>query len=123
MINLSKAAVDEIRRLQSKRQQSQTRVRLGVKVGGCAEFYYTLDFDDTLNSSDRVYDCSGISVVVDEQSFDSLADLSLDYSEDLMGGGFRFHNPKAIETCGCGNSFRLSSSSTPYSSTDSALTH
>jgi Fe-S cluster assembly iron-binding protein IscA len=31
----------------------------------------------------------------------------LDYSEDLMGGGFRFHNPNAIETCGCGNSFRL----------------
>ncbi|HAG81627.1 MAG TPA: iron-sulfur cluster assembly accessory protein [Cyanobacteria bacterium UBA12227] len=107
MINLRKAAVDEIRRLKLKRNQPEARLRLGVRPGGCADFYYSLEFDQVVNPGDRVYECSSISVIVDEQSFNYIADLTLDYSEDLMGGGFRFHNPKAIESCGCGNSFRV----------------
>jgi iron-sulfur cluster assembly accessory protein len=107
MINLSKAAVEEIRRLHLRRHNLEARLRLGVKAGGCSELYYTIDFDEAINPGDRVYDYSGLSVIVDEQSFDSLNELTLDYSEDLMGGGFRFHNPKAVESCGCGNSFRV----------------
>jgi iron-sulfur cluster assembly accessory protein len=107
MINLSKAAAGEIRRLQLRRQNPETRLRLGVQSGGCAALYYTIDFDKTMNPGDRVYDCGGISVIVDEQSLNYIEDLTLDYSEDLMGGGFRFHNPKAVESCGCGNSFRV----------------
>lgn len=107
MIELSRAAVSEVRRLQSKHHTPEAYLRLGVQQGGCAQFYYTLDFEPTLNTGDRVYDCSGIRIVVDAQSFPSLNGLRLDYSEDLMGGGFRFHNPNAVESCGCGNSFRL----------------
>ena len=107
MITLSQAATDEIRRLQTKRQQQQARLRLGVKSGGCADLYYTVEFDDAVRASDRVYDCQGVAVVVDEASIKHLTNLTLDYSEDLMGGGFRFYNPNAIETCGCGNSFRV----------------
>lgn len=107
MINLSKAAADEIRRLQVRRQKTKARLRLGVQVGGCSAFYYSIDFDELSNASDRVYDCDGIPVIVDNESLNYIGDLTLDYSEDLMGGGFRFHNPKAIESCGCGNSFRV----------------
>lgn len=106
MINLSKAAVEEIKRLQLRRQKPEARLRLGVKAGGCAAFYYTIDFDEAINLGDRIYECSGIAVVVDESSLNSINELQLDYSEDLMGGAFRFHNPKAQESCGCGNSFR-----------------
>lgn len=107
MINITKAAAGEIRRLQLTRHKSEARLRLGVNLGGCAELYYTLDFDEAVKSSDRVYDCYGISILVDEESFNYITGLTLDYSEDLMGGGFRFHNPNAIENCGCGNSFRV----------------
>ncbi|MFP4119428.1 HesB/IscA family protein [Coleofasciculus sp.] len=107
MITLSQAAIAEIRRLQTKRQQQQARLRLGVKPGGCADLYYTLEFDHAVRASDRVYECQGIVVVVDEASIKHLTTLTLDYSEDLMGGGFRFDNPNAIESCGCGNSFRV----------------
>ncbi|MBE9125710.1 MULTISPECIES: HesB/IscA family protein [unclassified Coleofasciculus] len=106
MIHLSTVAAKEINRLQLKHQQLEARLRLGVQKGGCAEFYYTLDFDEGINPGDRIYECGGISVIVDEQSVHYIADLTLEYSEDLMGGGFRFHNPKALESCGCGNSFR-----------------
>ncbi len=107
MINLSKAAAGEIRRLQMRRQKPEAQLRLGVKTGGCADLYYTIDFDESAHPSDRLYDCDGISVLVDEQSISYLTGLTLDYSEDLMGGGFRFHNPNAVESCGCGNSFRM----------------
>lgn len=107
MINLSTAAIAEIRRLQVRRNKSAASLRLGVKTGGCAELYYTIDFDQVVNSNDCVYDCGGISVIVDPQSLNVINELTLDYSEDLMGGGFRFHNPKAVESCGCGNSFRI----------------
>lgn len=107
MIKLSQAAANEIGRLQSKRQRPKARLRIGVQSGGCADLYYTIDFDEEINPSDRVYNCDGIGVVIDETSLNAIAGLVLDYSEDLMGGGFRFHNPNASETCGCGNSFRL----------------
>lgn len=107
MINISKAAVEEIRRLQLRRHKSEAQLRLGVKAGGCADLYYTIDFEQVSNPSDLVYDCDGISVIVDLESINSISELTLDYSEDLMGGGFRFHNPQAVETCGCGNSFRI----------------
>jgi len=109
MINLSKAAVGEIKRLQTRRQKLDARIRLGVQKGGCADFYYTLDFDEAPQPGDRIYNCDEISVVIDEQSFNYISDLTLDYSEDLMGGGFRFHNPKAVTSCGCGNSFGIDS--------------
>lgn len=108
MIQLSKAAASEIKRLQMHRRQSQAKLRLSVQAGGCADFYYTIDFDEAISQGDRVYDCHHIQVVVDSQSLNYLTGLTLDYSEDLMGGGFRFHNPNAVESCGCGNSFRVS---------------
>lgn len=107
MINLSKAAVDEIRRLQLRRQELTARLRLGVQRGGCADFYYTLGFDESVHPQDHIYECDEISVIVDEESLGYIRGLRLDYTEDLMGGGFRFHNPNALESCGCGNSFRV----------------
>ncbi|NEO72546.1 iron-sulfur cluster assembly accessory protein [Moorena sp. SIO3H5] len=113
MIKLSKAAASEIRRVQSKRQKPEAKLRLGVSQGGCADFYYTIDFEQVINSEDQVYDCDGISVIVDPESLKTINGLTLDYSEDLMGGGFRFHNPNASESCGCGNSFRVDPSKAP----------
>ena len=113
MINLSEAAVGEIKRLQLRRQKPEARLRLGVQKGGCADLYYTIDFEEASNSDDRIYSCGDISIVVDEASFNYISELTLDYSEDLMGGGFRFHNPNAIESCGCGNSFRVAVSTQP----------
>lgn len=110
MIHISKSAADEIRRLQSWQRQLDARVRLGVQAGGCADFYYTVGFDEAVHSSDMVYDCSGIPVVVDVESLNYITGLTIDYSEDLMGGGFRYHNPNAASCCGCGNSFSLEKS-------------
>lgn len=104
MINVSAAAIREINRLKSKLANPEMLFRLQVRSGGCSGLVYHMTFDGS-NSSDRIYQCNGLSVVVDEQSDKYINDLNLDYSEDLMGGAFRFHNPKSVSVCGCGNSF------------------
>ncbi len=107
MIHLSPAAVSEIRRLKSRHPNPQAFFRLGIQPGGCSDFYYTLEFDEAPAPEDQVWESNDIQVLVNAKSRDYISGLRLDYSEDLMGGGFRFHNPNAAESCGCGNSFSL----------------
>lgn len=110
MIHLSPVAVGEIQRIQSCNSYQNAPVRLGVSPGGCADYYYTLKLEQpggAIASEDQVFHCGDIQIVIDSQSLKLVEGLTLDYSEDLMGGGFRFHNPQAVHTCGCGNSFAL----------------
>ncbi|MBO3460600.1 iron-sulfur cluster assembly accessory protein [Aetokthonos hydrillicola Thurmond2011] len=106
MIHLSTAAVSEIERVMSKQQQKPL-FRLAVKPGGCSGLFYDMAFESVVNDNDIVLNSHGIQVVIDTQSFQRIEGLHLDYSEDLMGGAFRFHNPQASTTCGCGNSFSI----------------
>lgn len=108
MIHLSPPAVKEIKRLLSKQPNSNVFFRLQVQAGGCSGLLYDMKFDEALKLDDQMYNCAGIPVVIDIQSLNYVSGLTLDYSEDLMGGGFRFHNPQAIAPCGCGNSFSVS---------------
>lgn len=110
MIHLSSSAANEIRRLLAKQLNQNILFRLQVQDGGCSGLFYNITFDEAV-FGDQVYNCSGIPVVVDAQSLNYISGLTLDYSEDLMGGGFRFHNPQAIASCSCGNSFSVSSNS------------
>ncbi|MBD2455937.1 iron-sulfur cluster assembly accessory protein [Nostoc sp. FACHB-87] len=106
MIQLSQAAKIEIERLKSK-QKSNTLVRLAVKPGGCSDLFYDMSFAEVVQPGDRTFEIGGLQILVDHQSLQYINELVLDYSEDLMGGGFRFHNPQAITTCSCGNSFAI----------------
>ncbi|WP_310410097.1 iron-sulfur cluster assembly accessory protein [Chamaesiphon sp. OTE_8_metabat_110] len=107
MIEISKAAIAEIKRMQMARNLVETNLRVGFTNGGCENFYYTIDFTDSILEQERVCRVDGISVVIDRHHLAYLDNLKLDYAEDLMGGGFRFENPLATNVCGCGNSFAI----------------
>jgi iron-sulfur cluster assembly accessory protein len=111
MIRLSHAAISEIVRLKAKRQKPDLKFRLSVQPSSCLALAYAMTFDTITYPDDQLYDYSGIQVVVDAKSLIAVNGLTIDYSEDLMGGGFRFHNPNASQSCGCGNSFSLSKAS------------
>lgn len=119
MVNISPAAVAEIKRIKLNRKIPDAYLRLVVKSGGCLDFFYDLQFESKVeiahqtNKSDRLIEVDGISLVVDTQSWKYVEFLKLDYAEDLMGGGFRFHNPQNHKTCGCGISFPKSISNSP----------
>lgn len=108
MIGLSEAAIQEVIRLRRRQPNNDHAfLRLGVQTAGCAGLSYHLEFVTTQGDSDRSFDCNGIQIVVDAKSFSYLSGLRLDYSEDLMGGSFRFDNPNAKQTCSCGHSFAV----------------
>ncbi|MDY6783809.1 MAG: iron-sulfur cluster assembly accessory protein [Cyanobacteriota bacterium] len=109
MIVLTQAAVTEIQRLQASSFKPDSLLRLSVKTGGCAGLYYVVEFASSARARDRVYESHGLSFAIDEESDRYLDGLKLDYSEDLMGGGFRFQNPNAFTSCRCGHSFSVES--------------
>ena len=107
MIEISAAAAQEIKRIQQSRQKVDSYFRLSVSSGGCSGLYYNLELSESISRGDRRYESHGFLILIDEDSYSCLEKLRIDYSEDLMGGGFRFHNPLASATCSCGLSFSL----------------
>jgi iron-sulfur cluster assembly accessory protein len=105
MIYLSKTAAQEVKRLKSKNPNSNVVFRLGVEAIGCSGLSYTMAFDGAPTPADTVCESEGIIIAIDPQHLKYLNELTIDYSEDLMGGGFRFDNPNAAQSCSCGNSF------------------
>ncbi len=108
MIDITERAQNEVRRIIEEQSLSDgTALRVGVKGGGCSGFSYTLGFDDQINSMDQVNEVKGVKVVCDPKSFLYLNGTQIDFEESLMGRGFKFGNPNASNSCGCGESFSV----------------
>ena len=104
-VQLTPTAIDMVRKMRAKEGLgAEHGMRIGVVGGGCSGFQYSLKFD-TKQEDDRVTDFDGVLVLVDEISLPYIAGTTLDYVEGLHGAGFRFDNPRASRTCGCGSSF------------------
>lgn len=105
VITLTEAAITEVKRLINVQGITEGGLRLGVKGGGCSGLSYTINFDEKIGPHDQVYDFEGVKVIVDAKSAIYLQGTQLDYQKDLMSGAFKFVNPNANKTCGCGESF------------------
>ena len=82
-------------------------LRVAVRGGGCSGFEYALDFEKEQRESDSVIEYEGLNVFVDPISGRYLAGTTIDYSLGMSGTGFKFDNPQATGTCGCGTSFAV----------------
>jgi iron-sulfur cluster assembly protein len=82
-------------------------LRIAVRGGGCSGFEYALDFESEARDNDYVYEQSGLTLYVDAVSARYLQGTSIDYVLGTSGAGFKFNNPKAAGTCGCGSSFAV----------------
>jgi iron-sulfur cluster assembly accessory protein len=80
-------------------------IRVGVAGGGCSGFQYTMDFENDPKDGDVVLDQHGLKLFVDPMSAMYLQGVTVDYVQGLQGAGFKFINPNAKNTCGCGSSF------------------
>jgi iron-sulfur cluster assembly protein len=104
-LDLSESAVAQIRKLIARDSRQGCGLRVGVTDGGCSGYSYKLDFDNQQRSNDIVLDRSGVLIYVDRDSAPYLRGTVIDFVDGLYGGGFKFTNPNATATCGCGTSF------------------
>ena len=112
-ILITNDAIEQISNL-LKGQSDKKALRVGVRSGGCSGMSYTMDFieGNEINPDDKVYDYSlnsdqSFQVVCDPKSLMYIYGMQLDFSKELIGGGFNFVNPNASQTCGCGSSFAV----------------
>ena len=82
-------------------------LRVAVRGGGCSGFEYALDFELEARDTDIVLDYEGLKVYVDPISARYLEGTEIDYVLGTTGAGFKFNNPQATGTCGCGSSFAV----------------
>jgi len=108
IVNLKPSALARLRELKAKQGTDCVILRIGVRSGGCSGLSYVMDFteESNINEDDQIDEHEdGIRVIVDPKSMLYLFGMDLDYSDELIGGGFQFHNPNAESSCGCGKSF------------------
>lgn len=105
MISLTESAAKKLLSLLSNREEKG--VRPAVRGGGCSGFTYKLDFVLEPDVHDKKIESLGVDLYVDPKSYLYLLGTQIDYVDDLNQSGFRFVNPNAKRTCGCGESFSI----------------
>ncbi len=109
-ISLTESAVSRVRGLIEERSLEDHALRVFVSGGGCSGYQYGMALDGEPRANDVRFSFGGVDVIVDPISITYLSGCTIDYVDDLMGGGFRIENPNAVASCGCGHSFRTSES-------------
>lgn len=108
-ILLTESAAKEIKSIISEQSlpAETTRLRVGVKGGGCSGFSYVLDLvEDAPGETDETMESNGVQIVCDMKSYLYLNGAEIDFKDEVMGRGFVFKNPNATSSCGCGHSFQ-----------------
>jgi iron-sulfur cluster assembly protein len=106
-IEITAAAAAEIARQREKRGTPDAMIRIGVRGGGCTGFTYVFEWAEQVRATDRVFSAHGVSIVVDPKSLVYLGGMQLDFVRGMMGHGFKFNNPNAKGSCGCGESVQF----------------
>lgn len=107
-IQLTPAAIQEIKRQLAKRETPNAYLRLGVRGAGCSGYTYVIRYEDTdPKEKDIQLDFEGIKVIIDPKSILHLDGTTLDWKTSLLEQGFDFINPNIVSQCGCGKSFSV----------------
>jgi iron-sulfur cluster assembly accessory protein len=104
VVTLAASAVGEVKLLLEKPENAGKHMRFYVEQGGCSGMQYGMVFDEK-REDDFVSEQHGVEVLVDPISAQYLRGTVVDFSDELVGGGFKISNPNAKESCGCGKSF------------------
>ena len=104
-IIVTEKAVKRLKAVMSSEGKEAHVLRMSVEGGGCSGMSYKMDFDMAQGDFDKVFETNGLKVVCDLKSWLYLKNITVDYSDDMLTGGFKIKNPNADRTCGCGTSF------------------
>ncbi|MDK2776224.1 MAG: iron-sulfur cluster assembly accessory protein [Pseudomonadota bacterium] len=105
MITMTDSAISAVRRFMDSTAAPVAGLRIKVEGGGCSGFQYGMKLEQEAESDDEILDFSGLKVLVDTNSAALLDGVTVDFVDGLEGSGFKFENPNATNSCGCGKSF------------------
>jgi iron-sulfur cluster assembly protein len=105
-LSVTPRAAAQIRKVLAKRG-SGVGLRLAVKTSGCSGYAYALEFADTVDGGDLAFESEGVQLLVQAASLPLIDGTRLDWVREGLNEGFKFDNPNAAATCGCGESFAV----------------
>jgi len=113
-ISLTERAASELQSMLVDNDKSDAALRVWVAGGGCSGLSYGMALDENPpEEGDRVMSDKGVKIYVDELSLRYMVGAVVDYVDDVLGGGFKVDNPKAVKSCGCGSSFSTEDEAMP----------
>ena len=104
-ITLTNNAAKRVNAILSGEKKEGFSLRISVNGGGCSGMSYNLTFDENQKEFDKIYHSKGVKIICDIKSWFYVKGTEIDFSNDLLSGGFKLNNPNANKTCGCGTSF------------------
>lgn len=105
-ISLSEAAAKHVQGQLDRRGKGEG-IRVGVKTSGCSGLAYTLEFVDSAEPEDQIFERDGVKVFVDPKSLVYIDGTELDLVKEGLNEGLQFNNPNVKGECGCGESFNV----------------
>ena len=105
VITVTTGAVRRLKTVMKSDGKDNHLLRMSVEGGGCSGMTYKMDFEKKKLEFDKVFESNGLTIICDLKSWLYLQNVEIDYSDDLLNGGFKIKNPNAERTCGCGTSF------------------
>ncbi len=105
LATLTDTAAAKVKAMMAKEGKEGYALRFGVTTGGCAGLSYELKFQKSPYDNDIVFEQKGLKVIVNQESVEFIKGIEIDYVDTLRESGFKYHNPNAKSSCGCGTSF------------------
>jgi iron-sulfur cluster assembly protein len=106
-VEISEKGAAELSRIMKEQDSEDLYLRMSLKGGGCSGFNYHLDFAKDPTEFDHSFESHGIKIIVDKKSYIFMNGTILDFNDGLLDRGFKFKNPLAKSSCGCGTSFGI----------------
>lgn len=102
---LTDVAIEKVKEVMNREGLKNGGLRVSIVGGGCSGFQYNLGLDDSPREDDTIIEQGGVKLFLDPISQQYVYGTTIDYVNGLHGAGFKFVNPNAARTCGCGSSF------------------
>jgi iron-sulfur cluster assembly accessory protein len=107
IVGVTERAAQKATQLGIREGHPDPHLRIRILAGGCSGFSYKLSFEDAAAVDDHVIEAFGLKVLVDPRSVPILMGSVLEFSDAMLGGGFKVNNPQAVHECACGESFSI----------------
>ena len=106
MVSLTQNAAERVRTFLEQRGHG-LGLRVGIKKTGCNGYAYIIDYADSVDADDEIFDQQGVKVIVDRKSLELIDGTEVDFVKQGLNEAFKFRNPNVKGECGCGESFSV----------------